>query len=468
MTPNFERYDRTSIFERYEPQQLPFLPGNRFLGFRSELQAQTGFSSYKSFLEALEETGPHFKELLRGLDEDRNKDRFAFGRPDLGEVVVLDILNDGSISVSWKVQRSGDPVTITTGRHMWPSYSDRLATYFDIDHKLRTGLFHNLQSPPKNIPARIVLWSIPWECDPYPGIIDALGLGLKIDPSFFEALLSITRPSYNSLRPKGSNHVKIGNSVATVARNYQSQGDGPPVLFVAGNFDDRIGIAPDKWEQRYRDMVDEDLKREIGGSVSFSRLAIETRSSVDLASMSSNQYLNLLSNHFQKDYNTDPEDDGLLLSAMLPLLKLEILRLCVQCQILQTALLEVQDGMEFRDRYPEDEKQIAYDSLDKQRFWLRRRLEDLEESRNRFAKYVRSQGAAKWLQSKTWLSQDEDISEIVIEARAKEVEARDYMQLQIGNLSILESRKSIQLSNQQIDKAKRGKKFDRSNWSMVC
>ena len=426
---------------------MPFRPSvNWSLEFLSELEAQTGFPFYKSFLEALKETGWQSEELMRGLDAFRTKDRFAFGCPDLGEVVVLDILNDGSISVSWKVQRSGD---------------------LDSNGKLRTKLLQNLKSPPENIAARIVLWSISWECDPYPGMIDVLGLGLKIDPSFFEILLSITRPSYNSLRPKGPNHVKIGNSVATVARNYQSRGDGPPVLFVAGNFDDRIGIAPDKWEQRYRDMVEEDLKGEIGGSVSFSRLAIETRSPDDLASISSNQYLNLLSHHIQKDHNTDPEDDGLLLNAMLPLLKLEILRLRAQCRILQTALLEVQDGMEFRNRYPEDEKQIAYDSLDKQRFWLRRRLEDLEESRNRFAKYVRSQGAAKWLQSKQWLSQDEDISEVVIEARAKEAEARDYMQLQIGNLSILESRKSIQLSNQQIDEAKRGKNYDLPDWDMI-
>ena len=447
----------TQSFERWEAPPLPF---NRSWGFRfrNELQFQTGFSSYKSFLETLEKTGPQFKELLRGLEELRTKDRFAFGRPDLGEVFILDILKDGSTSVSLKVQGSGDPATTLLPRHMRGSY-------LDTDQQLQ--LFHNLQSPPENIPARIVLWSIPWECDPYPGMIDALGLGLKIDPSFFEILLSITRPSYNSLRPKGSNHVIIGKSVATVARNYQSKEGSPPVLFVAGNFDDRLGIAPDKWEQRYRDMVEEDLKGEIGGSVSVSHFATETRSPDDLASLSSNQYLNLLRNHFQKDHNTDPEDDGLLLSAMLPLLKLEIMRLFVQCQILQTALLEVQDGMEFRDRYPEDEKQIAYDSLDKQRFWLRRRLEDLEESKNRFAKYVRSRGAAKWLQSKTWLSQDEDISEIVIEARAKEAEARDYMQLQIGNLSILESRKSIQLSNQQIDEAKRGKNFDLPNWDMV-
>ena len=43
-------------------------------------------------------------------------------------------------------------------------------------------------------------------------------------------------------------------------------------------------------------------------------------------------------------------------------------------------------------------------------------------------------------------------------ARTKELEVRDYMQLQIGSLSISESRKSIQLSNQQMNEAKRGKK----------
>ncbi|KAM0803805.1 hypothetical protein BDR22DRAFT_697815 [Usnea florida] len=81
-------------------------------------------------------------------------------------------------------------------------------------------------------------------------------------------------------------------------------------------------------------------------------------------------------------------------------------------------------------------------------------LEDLEDSRNGFIKFARSQNAPEWLKEQPWLSQEEEIIEAVSEARAVEAEARDHMQLQIGNLSIEESRKSIQLSNQQMSEAK--------------
>ena len=93
---------------------------------------------------------------------------------------------------------------------------------------------------------------------------------------------------------------------------------------------------------------------------------------------------------------------------------------------------------------------------DAQCFWLRRRLECLEASRNGFVNFARSQGLAKWLKGKTRRSQDARLRRILVAAGAKDTEVRDYLQLPIGNLSILDSRKTIQLSNQQIDEAKRG------------
>lgn len=152
---------------------------------------------------------------------------------------------------------------------------------------------------------------------------------------------------------------------------------------------------------------------------------------------------------------------------MLPLLHLAVWRLRIQFQIVQSALLEVQAAGERPRRYSHDKSSLAYDYLNKPRFWLRRRLEDLEESRNCFAKYVRSHNAAEWLKGDTWLSQYEAIREAVIEARAKEAEARDEMKFQIGNLSILESKKSIHLSNRQMEEAKRGKKCEPPNTKKI-
>ena len=141
---------------------------------------------------------------------------------------------------------------------------------------------------------------------------------------------------------------------------------------------------------------------------------------------------------------------------------MEVLNLHVQCELTQKALLIAQEDSS--NRY----EQKSYHSLDEQRFWLRRTLEGLEESRICFVKLVRLQNAAKWLEEQPWMSQEEEIIEAINEGRAKEAEARDYMQLEIGNLSILESRKSIQLSSQQMSEAKRGKSYSFPGRLMAC
>ncbi len=408
-----------------------------------DVEAETGFASYKSFLEAL---GPDFEGILWSL-----KDFFTTARfdADFGEVFVLDILKDGSTSISLKIPSDDCSAT---------SLPERLRL------EMSTRLLQNLRSPPDNVPARVVLWSIPWKYDLCTEIVDALGLGLKIQPSFFDTLISITTPYFNSLRPNGSDSVKIGNSVATVARDYQLGGDAPPVLLVAGNYDLMSKLNRySRSEQPYHKLVEEVLERGINGRMLPYRSATDKCSPNSLAPILSNQYLRLLSEHFRKDHSSGAEGGALLLTAVLPLLHLEILRIRVQCRILESTFLEVQYGVEMRNPYSDEEKEMIFSGLDKERFWLRRRLEGLEEGRNGFVKYVRSQDAAKWLTGKTWLSQDEEIRDAITEARAKEAEARDYIQLQIGSLSILESRKSIQLSNQQMDEAKRGEKCDFPN-----
>ena len=58
-----------------------------------------------------------------------------------------------------------------------------------VDRKSITPLLQSLRTPPENVSARIVLWSMRWNTPLHPGVIDALGLGLNIHPSFFDALL---------------------------------------------------------------------------------------------------------------------------------------------------------------------------------------------------------------------------------------------------------------------------------------
>lgn len=407
-----------------------------------DVEAETGFSSYDSFLE----TWPQFR-LLR--EKIINPSRYG-GSIELGEVFVLDILKDASTSVSLKLPSDGYKAGTSQEHRRYNK---------DSEHILSTQLLQNLRSPPEDVPARIVLWSIPgstWDIYPPPDIVDALGLGLKISPPFFETLFSNMLPYFTALKPNKSDHVKIGNSIATVARDYRLEGGAPPVLLIAGKYGrarDPVRIRDQRYdEQCYDEEIEIVLKDSLDGSRSFHRGATDEPPPNDLASTSLNPYLKLLTKNVRTDHSLSAEYDTLPLTSILPLLHLEVLRLRVQCVIVLSDLLLLQRGVE-------REQQMNYDRLDQERFWLRRRVDGLEESENRFAQYVRSQDAEKFLQGKTWLSQVEDIKEAIIEARAREVEARDYLQLQIGNLSILESRKSIELSNQQMDEAKRVKIF---------
>ena len=427
-----------------------------------EVKAETGFSSYKFFLEALKEKGFGFGNLLEHLNRYGHRDDWIRSQSDSGTVVILDVLNDGSTSISLKMRLEYG------GNSTRGSFKGSM---LDSDRKSITPLLQNLRSPPKNVLARIVIWSKPKKAQIYPGIVDTLGLGLKIHPSYFETLLPIS--SYNSLRPDGSDYIKIGNNVATVARNYREQAPAPSVLIIAGNEDlyYRTWGPNDISQGPYRYEVEEVLKQgllesEIGEGASLHRWAADTHPRNQMDYMTSgppNYYLKLFSKYVEENCSFDSEDITPLLIAMLPLLHVEILRLRVQCGVVHYVLLEVRNQVENPVGYSDSMKQETYQVLYKGRFWLRRGLEALEEGRNSFVKLVRSQDAAEWLKSQTWLVQDESILEALAEARTVDAEVRDYMQLQIGNLSILESRKSIRLSNQQLDEAKRSKKCDSSS-----
>ena len=407
-----------------------------------DVEAETGHSSYKSFLEALPETGPQYERLRQGIDK--------YGS--FGEVHVLEIGKDGAVSISMKLQ--GLKVVRVT-------ITDDGSSVLETHRKKSTQLLRNLRSPPENTSARIVVCSTG---DPYlhSCLVDAIGLGLKIQPVVFASLLSKSQYGFkDSLgRPMGPDYVVIGNGVAAVARNYVNNKTVPPVLFVAIIHQDQGQIR--HFDVDCNDVVKEALTSEIRGSMSLCSPASEVRSLQDLAPESSGYlgrlnnhvYLKFLSKYIQKGTGVDAQSEAQVLNAILALLDLEVLALRPRYEFLRTTLVTAYNCSKFPEYVL---NQHVDDALDRQRFGLRRKLEDLEESRSRFVKFARLQNAPRWLEGQPWLSQEEEIIEAVSEARAVEAEARDYMQLQIGNLSILESRKSIELSSQQMSEAKRGK-----------
>lgn len=409
-----------------------------------DVKAETGFSSYKEYVTTLVDWRQRYSSLRERLLWPEGPE----GPSDWGEIFVLDIQKDGSKVISLNAAYS----QINSPR---PSHGSRLETSL----KINTRLLQILRSPPEDIPVRIVLWSMHRESRPPASIINALGLGLDIDPSFFENLLHLLKTSH-SLFVTRSHQIIIGDNIATVARDYRRERDAPPILIIAGYFDlrSRSRFYLSGRHNSYFDILKRVIDQEISGRTSFFRSAIDRAPADDLASMSSNEYLTLLSRYVYKGCYIDSDFNFILLIAVLPLLHLEILRLRGQCCMIDSALTEANSTVEFPEAYGEGHEEANHTRLDRQRFWLRRRVEGLQESRDTFRRFARSQNAANWLKTEKWVNQDADIEEALTMARAKELEVRDYMQLQIGKLSISESRRSIQLSNRQMTEAKRGKK----------
>ena len=411
-----------------------------------DVKAETGFSSYVEYLESLQEGGPQFKDLLDFLKSRPEYDVFqGFGGQDF---FVLDVLKDGSTSISLEMAAGFTEQPQADG------------------YRQSTQLLQHLQSPSESVLARIVFWSSHLWYSPCNSIIDALGLGLKIQPAFFEEVSAFSPRrlgKLHALRPALLEIMSFGNNIATISQSYL-EGGSPPVLLIAQRYD-HIIHSTNRWERMYEDMLEELLGAEIGGSKS---LWLTRRSPNSLAPISSNHYVSLIDKNIHQGLGIDEEAQAPLLIALLTLLHIEKMGVGVRCQIVRSSLLEV----EFTANHPytssDEEKAELYDLLDQQRFLLRRKREDIEESRNRFVKYAQSQNATTLLQSRVWLSQVEDLGEVVIEARVREAEALDFMQLQMGSLSILESKKSIELSNKQIDEAKRGKRCGPSSYREIC
>ena len=158
------------LSEAYEmqPSALPFnttSDEDQSLKCWEEVKAETGFSTYKSFLEALKKKGLQYPGLLRRLHGYGDRDDRFYNHKAPGTIFVVDILSDGSTSISLERQLTNTEYT------KGPSSEGVIV---QTDRKSITSLLQNLRSPPENVPARIVIWSMPWTAPLCPEAIDAL------------------------------------------------------------------------------------------------------------------------------------------------------------------------------------------------------------------------------------------------------------------------------------------------------
>lgn len=392
--------------------------------FRNSLKAKTGFRSYRDYLRSLNE----HCSILDDLDAPPSS-----LNPGHSRCFVMDLSTN-----------TGPNVAMDVRLNLY--FGPRPSTQFGSGRKLSEAL--HMPLPVDGV--RVVQWSTPRRGSE-PILTDALGLGLKIPFSFFKALQ--TRWSYVGRRQgtalprlQDTSHLVIGNYVARLlAESAQPGYDGIPTVLLARVSQRR---RPENlWEgDTFLENVAYDILKENQPGWQH----------VDEA------YRMLLGNLLQQNRISDLSAFDIFVICLLPLLILDAASVRFHCANARKLLLEAYSSAQIMT--PRDENQETfYSSLDMERFWFRRSIEDAEDSLERFRIYVQRNCQEKWVERDVYYKIKEDHHSAIREARRLETEIRDQMQLAVGYVAIDDSKRSIELSNIQIVEGKQGQSQRRSH-----
>ena len=415
--------------ETAEPESASKPPSYRDAQVWKEIEAETGFASCADYLDFYKDVRPDFKHLLeryRNSPEDSVAIQNAFGAD---ESVIYDLSKQENL-----------PVDLSLRRHCHSG----------------TELIQALREPPSNVCLQLVLWV--WDGDLFnQEMTDALVLGLKLDPQFLRDLDSVNRGQ----RPRAPNGFQasqikdtVGNGIAAIlSQNFMPEDvNAVPVLLVAIN--DHLPSDGIPLEEVFLAGGDKGIPRIKRSALGESNAVVVTEG--DGLKQIGQIYAKIVEDFIvQRRFATPtraPTQAFLLLAATLPLLDAEAYRM-------RRILNEVKSNYYIIIENESDDFQlysVRNNDLDRQRLELRRTLEEAEDYVSQTFRYLSYEVDSDWSKEPSYVSIREDWKSLIDEARRLEIEVRDYMQLQVGNLSLEESRRSIELSNIQIRESKSG------------
>ena len=371
-----------------------------------DLKAETGYTSYFAYLEAYE--GEHslvwfMKEALQGI--------VAIAAPayDRG-CAILDVHDE-----------DGTCCKLTLRCHSTSG----------------TKILSALHQTPATTKLGILLWD---STSLTKDMLDALGLGLKIPLHFFNALLA-RHPTTGPLLEigtgwKGSDDVMVIDPyVMTLVRDHlPANPDAAPIILIAGVDQEHLKI-------------DRDFHR----TFPFQMLATqEMPNQLDQLPEWMRDYFHRLESDIQKGRGLDRNDMDMTLRPLTALLQFNMPLFRIEHRAARAYYLQATKPK----RTETGEKSLK--DLFEKRYKLRRMIEDSEDNSVRLRDYMQSYIRDDTLQSQSLVSLEGDLQQIRLEATRLEAQIRDYLQLQTGELALKESKKSIELSNFQIEEAKRG------------
>ena len=374
-----------------------------------DLEAETGYASYFDYLKAYEDD-----HLL-----------LYFSRGLLEELIVHTAASDHNRCAIVDVQDEDDTSRKLTVR---------------CNSKSGTEVLSSLRQQSAATRFRIVLWDSNSLTE---NMLNALGLGLKIQPHFFIAFLarhSKTPPllDMGTDRKFSDDVVVIGQYVMTLIRDYlPANPDAAPIILIAA-------VGQEHWQ------IDDDYQE----TFPFQRLATQatnnTPNPLDQLPRWMKDYFHDLDSDLQKGRGGIRDDIDMAFGPLTTLLQFNIPLLRLECMVTRANYLQAT-----KPRHTEIVGKVLKGVFEK-RYLLRRMIEDSEDSSLRLRNCMHPFLRHDTPQSQSLMTLEVDLQQVRLEATRLEAEIRDYLQLQTGESALQESKKSIQLSNFQIEEAKRG------------
>lgn len=323
--------------------------------------------------------------------------------------------------------------------------------------------FRNLRTPPNGVAVQIVFWSSDgaFTLNLDRDFVTVFGLGLKLDPLFFQAFAAKTS---RDVRDESAvdewslpGYFFVGGTIVAIAPNCPLAKPGnPPVLLIAGLHRLDYCIPTDALHSPSREAppVPHGRPWESQPNAGDPRL-----------------YAWLLMSSMKQHPDCTIGEEGLLFGCLLPLLQLDILRMRARCahvrSTFQMEKILVFAPVQFEIESAWDRgywtghvttfEDTADSTLYRNRVFLRSIIERFEGTTEPLVRFISSQLAPQLTTRPSYHRIVEDRGSLLKKALSLEAELRDYLQLQVGQLSLIESRKSIEVSNNQLQENKRGK-----------
>ena len=401
-----------------------------------DLEAESGFPTYATYLECYQDK---YSYISRKLIE-----FVAAGQPEFWVREWVQRLSAEYPSETYSILDllSQDTTSIQLGKL--------------IQTTSPTQALQALKHAGPKVLLRIAIWEIESFKIMDSRSFDLFGLLLRLDPRFFLSVKDLER------HPTQPTYVCIGtiNATASMCKTDTNQ-SLPTVLLVfcrkhcereRSMYAERLG--------KIAATIDKDVSPTPpfhGDTTARPHWHHPDKSTQDMhPSLWLNAYHGLLAQTLGRYSMEHGDASSLIFTAFLPLFELDTIDLHELCRRARRDIQEFQRS--------EHERSLGLRVLHD----LHRHIDNAIESERGFVRVVELQGGDAMLQSAFYLKVQKDFRGAIDEATRLKSDILNYRQLEVGDLALEKSKKSIELSNVQITEGKRGLYEWLNHRSAIC